>query len=198
MSHLFYHFFFFRQVWYHFAMVRVLMNQKEIASTLKELATQVEKELGLSNLAIIGIKRRGAILARPLQTLLQSRCRQPIFLGFLDITLYRDDFSALGSHPVVSETEILFNLEKRKILLVDDVLFTGRTVRAALDAIIDFGRPSYIRLLVLIDRGHREFPIQPDFVGLAVSTTKKQMVEVHVKEVDGTEEVVLLDRPAEG
>ncbi|MCM8768881.1 MAG: bifunctional pyr operon transcriptional regulator/uracil phosphoribosyltransferase PyrR [Candidatus Omnitrophica bacterium] len=180
-------------MWYYVFMAVRLAEGKEITRILHDLADQVEKKLGLANLAIIGIKRRGAILAKRLQTILEKKAGQPIFLGYLDITLYRDDFSALGSHPVVSETEILFNLEKKKILLVDDVLFTGRTIRAALDAIIDFGRPSYIRLLVLIDRNHREFPIQPDFVGRRVKTTKKQMVEVHLQEIDGAEEVLLIE-----
>ncbi len=179
-------------------MKKLIMEAGEIDKSLQCLAAQVERKVGLNNLAIIGIKRRGAVLARRLQSLLQKSTSQAINLGFLDITLYRDDFSALGSHPVVSETEIIFDVEKKKILLVDDVIYTGRTIRAALDAIIDFGRPSYIRLLVLIDRGHRELPIQPDFVGRKIKTRKNQMVEVQLKEIDGGEQVILLEAETTG
>ncbi len=161
---------------------------------LDELAGAVEKKLGLKNLVIIGIRRRGGVLAERLKSLLQRRTKTEIPLGFLDISFYRDDFSSLGAHPIVGGTDILFDFSDKKLLLVDDVLYTGRTIRAALDALIDFGRPSVIRLLALVDRGHREFPIQADFTGKFIKTNKPQMVEVHVKELDGCDEVVIVDR----
>ena len=166
------------------------MNEQEMTTVLLELAGKVKKDMGTGNLAIIGIERRGAILAKRLANILQESRDVPT--GFLDITLYRDDFSKIGSNPIVSETKIPFDLNDRKILLIDDVLFTGRTVRAALDEIIDFGRPSLVRLFVLVDRGHRELPITCDFAGKTLKTKKTQMVEVHVKELDGKDEVIIV------
>jgi len=172
-------------------MKKKILGAKEISGIIVNLAGEVEKKIGLKNLAIIGIKKRGDVLAERLRKILQKKSEKEIPVGFLDITLYRDDFSKIGANPVISETDIKFDITERKILLVDDVLFTGRTIRAALDAIIDFGRPSLIKLLVLIDRDHREFPIQPDFVGRKVKTGKDEMVEVRVKEIDGKDEVVI-------
>lgn len=176
-------------------MERKILNEKEMREIVEELSLKVKKNLGLRNLAIIGIKKRGAVLAERIRKKLQKTTGVHIPIGFLDITLYRDDFSKVGANPVVTESDILFDIDDKKILLVDDVLFTGRTVRAALDALIDFGRPSLIRLLVLIDRNHREFPIKPDFVGKRVKTNKSQMVEVKVKEIDkGENGVFIVDK----
>ncbi|RKY32770.1 MAG: bifunctional pyr operon transcriptional regulator/uracil phosphoribosyltransferase PyrR [Candidatus Omnitrophota bacterium] len=172
-------------------MEKKALNAKEMSEVIENLAKEIERSVGLENLAIIGIKRRGDILAERLRGILQKKYKREIPIGFLDITLYRDDFSKIGANPVISETDIKFDINERKILLVDDVIFTGRTVRAALDAIIDFGRPSLIRLAVLIDRNHRELPIQPDFVGKVIETEKEEIVEVKVKEMDGKDEVVI-------
>jgi len=169
------------------------MGKREVEEVVEKLCREVEREVGLSNLAIIGIKRRGDILARKIKNSLEKKNKN-IPIGFLDITLYRDDFSRVGANPVISETDILFSIDDKKILLVDDVLYTGRTIRAALDAIVDFGRPSLVKLLVLIDRGHRELPICPDFVGKKVKVKKKEMVEVRTEEIDGIDEVVVVER----
>lgn len=145
-------------------------------------------------LAIVGIRRRGAVLAERLIEALTARGRTPEAVGALDITLYRDDLSTIGPKAVVRGTEIDFDMTGAWVVLVDDVLYTGRSVRAALDALIDLGRPKAVKLAVLIDRGWRELPIQPDFVGQRVDTTAEQIVKVKVAEFDGTDEVVLDDR----
>jgi len=170
------------------------MGKREIEEVVEKLCEEVEKKLGLSNLVIIGIKRRGDILARKIKNSLEKKYKTDILIGFLDITLYRDDFSRVGANPIISETDILFSIDDKKILLVDDVLYTGRTIRAALDALIDFGRPSLVKLLVLIDRGNRELPICPDFVGKRVNVKKSEMVEVRTEEIDGVDEVVIVGR----
>lgn len=167
------------------------MDSKEIEVILKTSALSIEKKFKGKEFVIIGIKRRGAILADRMKRFFTD---PKIPVGYLDINLYRDDFSRIGSHPIVSQTDIFFNIDEKKILLIDDVLFTGRTIRAALDAITDLGRPSSVKLFVLIDRGLRELPIQADFVGKVFSTTPKQMIEVKVKEIDNKDEVILLDK----
>lgn len=172
-------------------MAKKIMTGKEMDEILKETALVVEKEMGRGNFAVIGIKRRGAVLADRLKGFLSN---PDVPVGYLDINLYRDDFSKIGAHPVVSQTDIIFNIDARKILLVDDVLFTGRTVRAALDAIIDLGRPSMVKLFVLVDRGHRELPVQADFTGRKVKTGMNEMVEVRVKEIDKRDEVLILEK----
>jgi len=171
-------------------MMKKIVNSEEMKKIIDLLAKEVKVKIGLENLVIIGIKRRGAILAERIK----NKLKKDIPLGSLDITLYRDDFSKVGANPIVSETDILFDIDEKNILLVDDVLYTGRTIRAALDALIDFGRPSLIKLLVLIDRGDREFPIMADFVGKTIKIKKNQMVEVKVKELDGKDEVIIIDR----
>lgn len=164
------------------------MDGKEIEEILKKMAEKIEDEFDLKNLVIIGIKRRGAILADRINKLLPKQ----LPVGYLDITFYRDDFSKIGAHPVVGTTEILFDIDDKKIILIDDVLYTGRTVRAALDALIDLGRPEFVKLFVLVDRGHRELPISPDFVGKKVDIKKDEMVEVKLKEIDGKDEVIIV------
>ncbi len=172
-------------------MGKKIMSGKEIDGIIKKSAGIIRKEIGLSDLVIIGIRRRGAVLADRLAECF-SGAEAPV--GYLDINLYRDDFSKIGAHPVLSETEVLFNIDDKKILLVDDVLFTGRTIRAALDALVDLGRPALVRLFVLVDRGHRELPISADFVGMKAETRVNEMVEVRLKEIDGADEVSIEKR----
>ena len=167
------------------------MNGTGMDRILRDTAAEAEKHFGKKGFCVIGIKRRGAVLADRMRNFFTD---PEIPVGYLDINLYRDDFSKIGSHPVVSQTNIFFNIDGKQILLVDDVLFTGRTIRAALDAITDLGRPSKVRLFVLIDRGHRELPIQADFTGQIIRTKVSEMVEVKVKEIDKADEVILLEK----
>ena len=168
-------------------MGKKIMNAGEISRIIVGKAGIIEKEMGLSDIAVIGIRRRGAVLADRLREAFSGT----VPVGYLDINLYRDDFSKIGAHPVLSETDVLFDIDEKKILLVDDVLFTGRTVRAALDALIDLGRPALVRLFVLVDRGHRELPISADFTGKKVETLAGEMVEVKLREIDGKDEVLV-------
>ncbi len=157
---------------------------------MKRLTSKIKREVKTDNLLLVGIQRRGVYLAERVRRYLKNKKKIP--LAILDITLYRDDLSTVSSQPIVRETKIPFNLEGKDILLIDDVLYTGRTVRAAIDELIDFGRPNSIKLMVLIDRGHRELPIQPDFVGKTISTKKGEMVEVRLREIDKKEEAVIV------
>jgi len=171
--------------------MRRIMSGKEMGDIIKNISTCIEEDMGCKDIAIVGIRRRGAAIADRIKKYLPE---EDIPVGYLDITFYRDDFSTVGAHPVISETEVLFDMNDKKVLLVDDVLFTGRTIRAALDALIDMGRPALVKLFVLIDRGHRELPISADFVGRRVETKKSEMVEVRVKEVDGVDEVLVVGK----
>lgn len=169
-----------------------LMDDVGIKRALTRIAHEiVEKNKGVANLAVIGIRRRGVPLAERLAGLISEFEGVRIPVGFLDITLYRDDLTTLANQPVVHKTEVPFSVDGKKIVLVDDVLYTGRTVRAALDALIDLGRPQFIQLAVLVDRGHRELPIRADFVGKNVPTSRKEVVSVRLNEVDGEDRVVL-------
>jgi pyrimidine operon attenuation protein/uracil phosphoribosyltransferase len=171
-----------------------ILDKPKIALMLRKLADQIVREVkGKKRLVLIGIRTRGAILAQRLQSLLKKRLSRSIPLGILDITLYRDDLSTLGSQPVVKATTLPFDVTGTTVVLVDDVLFTGRTVRAALDQIVDFGRPACIKLAVLIDRGLREYPIQPDFVGTTLQASPNQLVQLHLQELDGEERVIMVD-----
>lgn len=162
----------------------------KIAALARDLAAMAEDP---ARAALVGIKTRGAVLARRIQSLLDADgLRLPY--GALDINLYRDDLSQLASHPLIRGTEIPFDVEGCTILLVDDVLFTGRTVRSAIDAILDFGRPRAIRLGALVDRGWREYPIQADYAGVKIQTRREQAVQVRLRETDGCDEVLLVDR----
>jgi pyrimidine operon attenuation protein/uracil phosphoribosyltransferase len=151
-------------------------------------------------MALVGVRTRGAPLARRLARLLKETTGVEPRVGAVDITLYRDDLTTIAPNPVMKGTDIPFSIDGRSVVLVDDVLFTGRTVRAAIDELIDFGRPARIELAVLVDRGHRELPIRPDFVGKVVATKREQTVQVLVSEEDGEDHVVLCDRvhPAGG
>jgi pyrimidine operon attenuation protein/uracil phosphoribosyltransferase len=147
-----------------------------------------------ASIAIVGIQSRGVPLAARLAIALGSSTGKKVDVGSLDITLYRDDLSTVGTRPVLKSTNIPFSIDGRTVILVDDVLFTGRTIRAALDELVDFGRPSRIALAVLIDRGHRELPIQADYVGKTVKTSRADRVDVRLVEIDGKDEVVLVKR----
>jgi pyrimidine operon attenuation protein/uracil phosphoribosyltransferase len=170
------------------------MDADRVNRTLTRIAHEiVERNRGVEDLALVGIRTRGVTLARRLAERLREITTLDVPTGALDITLYRDDLmrSAVGPQPVIRRTEVPFSIDDRKILLVDDVLYTGRTIRAALDALIDFGRPKIIQLVVLVDRGHRELPIKADYVGKNLPTSLKQSVQVRLLETDGADEVVV-------
>ena len=175
-------------------MSSVVMDAERISRTLTRIAHEiVERNKGVEDLALVGIRTRGVHIARRLARSLREITGHEIPTGSLDITLYRDDLMrhAVGPQPLVRRTEIPFSIDDRKILLVDDVLYTGRTTRAALDALIDFGRPKAIQLIVLVDRGHRELPIKADYVGKNLPTALEESVQVRLQETDGEDEVVL-------
>ena len=175
-------------------MPTVVMDADRIGRTLTRIAHEiVERNKGVDDLALVGVRTRGVPIARRLARALRDITGGDIPTGALDITLYRDDLMrhAVGPQPVVRRTEIQFSIDNRKILLVDDVLYTGRTTRAALDALIDYGRPKAIQLIVLVDRGHRELPIKADYVGKNLPTSLEQSVQVRLQEIDGADEVVL-------
>jgi pyrimidine operon attenuation protein/uracil phosphoribosyltransferase len=158
----------------------------------------IERNQGVQDLALIGMRTRGVPLARRLAALLESFEGQPVPVGSLDITLYRDDLNLRGLRATVQPTHIPMDINGKRVVLVDDVLFTGRTTRAALDALIDLGRPRNVQLAVLVDRGHRELPIRPDYVVKNVPTSSKEDVQVRLKEIDGVDEVVILERENDG
>ena len=172
--------------------MKTLLNAKELQATLERLAREIAGAAPRNCLvAVVGIRRRGETLARRLLALLTEAGVRPEHYGALDITLYRDDLTTIGPNAVVRGTEISFDVTDTWLVLVDDVLYTGRSVRAALSALTDLGRPRAIRLAVLVDRGLRELPIQPDFVGLRRQTTPENDVQVRLSEVDGVDEVTL-------
>lgn len=171
---------------------RVLLDDAAIGRALTRISHEIiEKNKGIEDLVIIGIKTRGIYLAKRLAQKIKEIEGHDIPIGELDITLYRDDLTEKADQPLVKGNQIPFNVSSKKIILVDDVLYTGRTVRAALDAIVDIGRPQLIQLAVLIDRGHRELPIRPDYVGKNVPTSKKEMISVQLAEIDQKEQVII-------
>jgi pyrimidine operon attenuation protein / uracil phosphoribosyltransferase len=172
----------------------VVIDADRMSRTLTRIAHEiVERNRGLDNVALVGIRTRGVVIAKRIAQALHHITGEPVPTGALDITLYRDDLMRhpVGPQPLVRKTEIAFSIDDKRILLVDDVLYTGRTVRAALDALIDFGRPREIQLIVLIDRGHRELPIKADYVGKNVPTSLKESVHVRLMETDGTDQVAV-------
>jgi pyrimidine operon attenuation protein/uracil phosphoribosyltransferase len=171
---------------------RHIMDSAGIDLALSRIAAEIIENLGMAeDFGIIGIRRRGVHLARRLCGKIEAIRSRPVLNGTLDITLYRDDLTTLGDRPTLRETLIDFDINTRSLVLVDDVLFTGRTIRSALDGLVDLGRPRRVQLAVLIDRGHRELPIQADYVGKYVQTADDEVVEVLLKEEDGAEWVVV-------
>mgnify|MGYP000845349471 CR=1 FL=1 len=169
---------------------KLLMSEKEMEQELLRVAKEIVAD-GTENVALVGIRTRGVPLSEWLARKVEAVQHKPIELGALDINLYRDDLSEVSEQPVVRTTELPFSITGKGIILVDDVLYTGRTVRAAMDALIDYGRPRFIRLMAMVDRGWRELPIQPDYMGRKVKTTANQNVKVMLAPVDGESKVVL-------
>ena len=177
---------------------KIIMSKEEISATVKRLAHEiVEKNSGVKNLAIVGVQTRGVSLAKRMIEEVKSaglaEGGQDIPFGVNDITLYRDDVDNMDSTPQIKETDIPFDLTGKKIIVVDDVLYTGRSIRAALDELMDFGRPENIQLAVLVDRGHRELPIEPNFTGKKFTTAKQEHISVELEEIDGQDRVVLME-----
>jgi len=176
---------------------RSVMTEREVEHALEMLADQIHRDFPSPvGLMVLGIRTRGALIAERLRELLKTRYEAPVGLGTLDITLYRDDLSALGPQPNVRDSEIPFDITGANVILVDDVLYTGRTIRAALDEIVDFGRPALIRLVVLVDRGHREYPIKADYCGLTIATDSNESVQVCLAEIE-EEDGVIVTSPAD-
>ncbi len=172
-----------------------ILDKDALNRSLLRIAHEiVEKNRGTEQLCLVGIRNRGAYLARRIAECISKIDNANIPVGILDITLYRDDLTLIAAQPVVHKTEIDFDITDKNIVLVDDVLYTGRTIRASLDALIDLGRPKSIQLAVLIDRGHRELPIRADYVGKNIPTSQQETVEVRLFEVDGLDEVVIVDK----
>src|SRR5512143_4368394 len=174
-----------------------LMDAARMTRTLVRIAHEIlERHPDVKSLALVGVRSRGVPLARRLARLIGDVAGTEPAVGALDITLYRDDFTSLAAQPITKGTDIVFSLDGRTVVLVDDVLFTGRTVRAAIDQLIDFGRPARIELAVLVDRGHRELPIRADYVGRSLATSREEAVQVLVQEDDGKDEVMLMRKAA--
>jgi len=179
--------------------VRETISASQIESGLKTILSFLYQKFGsdLEDVALVGIQTRGVTLAERLARLIESQKNIKVPVGSLDITLYRDDFSTSGIQTIVGETNLNFNLDDKKIVLIDDVLFTGRTIRAALDELMDFGRPKSIALVALIDRGHRELPIQADCAPITLETKRDESIHVHLQENDGKEEILICE-PLDG
>ena len=174
----------------------VVLNANDILRAISRISHEIlEKNNGCSQLALIGIRTRGVYLAKRLQEKILTIENETVDLGVLDITLYRDDLGARIQNPELKKTKIPFPIDGKKIILCDDVLFTGRTIRAAIDALMDFGRPAAVQLAVLIDRGHRELPIRPDYIGKNIPTSKSMAVKVWMAEEDKEDQVVLIETP---
>lgn len=172
-----------------------ILDKDTIRRSLTRLAHEIlEKNRGTKEIMLIGIRNRGVYLAQRLRDCIELIEKEKVAVGILDITLYRDDLTQIGPSPVVHKTEIDFDITDKNVILVDDVLYTGRTIRAAFDALVDFGRPKSIQLAVLVDRGHRELPIRADYVGKNIPTAKNELVEVRLAEVDGVDEVLILQK----
>ncbi|MFA5410703.1 MAG: bifunctional pyr operon transcriptional regulator/uracil phosphoribosyltransferase PyrR [Candidatus Omnitrophota bacterium] len=172
-----------------------VLDKEALNRSLMRIAHEIlEKNKGTKDLCLVGIRNRGAYLARRVSDCIEKIEGARIETGILDITLYRDDLTLIAAQPLVRKTEIAFDITDKNIVLVDDVLYTGRTVRAAMDALMDLGRPKSIQLAVLIDRGHRELPVRADYAGKNIPTAKNESVEVRLEEVDGKDEAVILEQ----
>ncbi|MFH1199156.1 MAG: bifunctional pyr operon transcriptional regulator/uracil phosphoribosyltransferase PyrR [Candidatus Omnitrophota bacterium] len=172
-----------------------ILDKDGIQRALTRVAHEIlEKHKGVGELCLVGIRNRGVYLAQRLGEIIKSIEGNDVLVGTLDITLYRDDLSLVDVNPMVHKTEINFDINDKNLILVDDVLYTGRTIRAALDALIDFGRPKSIQLAVLVDRGHRELPIRAEYVGKNIPTAQNEIVKVHLSETDGKDEVVIMEK----
>lgn len=174
-------------------MPKELLKKKDVEGKIVNIAEEIFLNNDIKNLGIIGLKTRGEFLAKRISNIISKSKKHKIPIGTLDITLYRDDFREKENWPELKQTDINFNVEGLDIIIVDDVLYTGRTIRAAIDAIMDYGRPSAVKLAVLVDRGNRELPIQPDYLGLKINTDKSDEVKVLLKEVDGKDSVLLVN-----
>ena len=175
-----------------------IMDQDHLRRAITRIAHEIlEKNKGTDQLCIVGIRTRGAVLAERIKQAIYTIEQVEVPVGILDITLYRDDLTMIASQPVVHETSIDFDIAGKCIILVDDVLFTGRTIRAALAQVMEFGRPKKVELLVLVDRGHRELPIRADYVAKNIPTSGKEVVEVRLSEQDGKDEVVIIEKDNE-
>ena len=178
----------------NFVKKNVIMDADAMRRAIVRIAHEIiERNKGVENVVLVGIRTRGVPIAKRLAAAIREIEKVELPVGMLDITLYRDDLSTLAYNPVCHGTEIEFDVDGKTVILVDDVLYTGRTIRCALDAIIDMGRPKAIQLAVLIDRGHRELPIRADFAGKNVPTSHKEAINVYLAEQDGTDEVVIGD-----
>jgi len=169
----------------------VILDRDDMRRTLLRIAHEIVEKNPEGQVALVGIHRRGAVLAQRIHALTSELLDTPVPLGFADISFYRDDLAIRPSAPIVHATQLDFPVENRTIVIIDDVLYTGRTVRAAVDEIFDYGRPARVQLAVLVDRGHRELPIRPDYVGKNIPTSQEQRVNVRVEEVDGYDEVAI-------
>lgn len=173
----------------------VVLDRETVSRSLVRMAHEIiEKNKGVGNLCLVGIRTRGVFIANRIAENIKKIESRDVPVGTLDITLYRDDLTLIAFQPVVHKTEISFDISGKDIVLIDDVLYSGRTIRAALDALIDLGRPNTIQLAVLIDRGHRELPIRPDYVGKNIPTAKDETVQVRLSETDGKDEVVIMEK----
>lgn len=176
-------------------MAKVIMSAQDIDRSIDRISLEIlERNQGAKNLAIIGIHTGGVFLAERIRQKIAAREQEGPFVGSLDITLYRDDWSLISQNPIVRKTDIGFSLDGLRVVLVDDVVFTGRTIRAAMDALMDYGRPKMIQLAALIDRGGRELPIQPDFIGMAIMAGDNEQVDVLLQENSDCDEVVVLEK----
>lgn len=172
-----------------------VLDKTALTRSLMRIAHEiVEKNKGIADLCLVGIRNRGVYLAERLAECIKKIENKDVPVGILDITLYRDDLTLVGAQPQVRKTEIDFDISDKALVLVDDVLYSGRTIRAALDALVDFGRPKSIQLAVLVDRGHRELPIRADYVGKNIPTSQNETVEVRLEEADGKDEVVIIEK----
>ena len=176
---------------------KVVLNEDDIRRTLVRIAHEIVEKNPGGNVALVGIHRRGALLADRLHQLVTDLLEEEIPLGYLDIAFYRDDIATRES-PVVNSTQLTFRLEDHTVVLIDDVLYTGRTARAAIEALFDYGRPARVQLAVLADRGHRELPIRPDYVGKNLPTSRHERVNVRIAEMDGTDEVTISELSERG